>query len=102
MKESTLRISHGSVCTGDEFEIDTKTNTVRHHEHGPRKHDDIVGAYALATWDDKRLVIQVNQAEIDAAKQKSPIVWRKYSHICARKFVVDKMITELKRLGVWT
>ena len=101
MKESTLRIRHGNVCINDEFEIDVEANTVLHHEHGPREHDDIIGAYALATWDDQRLVIHVGKDKIDAAKEKKPLVWRKYPHVCARRLVVDKMIAELKRIGAW-
>lgn len=101
MKESTLRIRHGNVCAGDEFAINSDTNIVRHVEHGPREYDDIVGAWALATWNDQRLVVHVDQDETREAKKKSPTVWRRYPHVCARKLVVDKMIAELKRLGVW-
>ena len=101
MKESTLRIRHGNVCVGDEFEINTEANTIRHVEHEPRGRDDIVGAFALATWEDKRLVIQVGEQEIDAAKQKNPRVWYRFYHVVARRIVMDKMIAELKRIGVW-
>lgn len=102
MKESTLRIRHGNVCVNDEFVIDTEAGTVCHHEHDPREHGDIIGAYVLATWGDQRLVIHVGKDEINAAKEKKPLVWRRYPHICTRKLVIDKMIAELKRIGVWT
>jgi len=101
MKESTLRLRHGNVCVNDEFEIDTEAGTVRHHEHGPREFDDIIGAYVLATWDDRRLVIHVGKDVIDAAKEKNPKAWYRFSHVIARKIVMDNMIAGLKRIGVW-
>lgn len=102
MKDSTLRIRHGNVCVNDEFEIDTEAKTVRHHEHGPREFDDIIGAWALATWNDQRLAIRVGKDEIDAAKEKNPKSWHKFSHVIARRIVMDKIIVELKRIGVWS
>jgi hypothetical protein len=102
MKESTLRLHHVNVCVNDEFEIDTEANTVRHHCHYPRNFEDIVGAYVLATWDDKRLVIQVSKQEIDTEKEKNPKMWLRFSHVIARRIAMDKMIAELKLIGVWS